>query len=69
VCSGGRTERGEQKKERDRVQAVVQKLEEDLEKQKANYDAVMRRLEKDKALWFPTNNARSTATTIVAYVP
>src|SRR5690242_1531348 len=45
-----------QKKERDRIQAVVQKLEEDFEKQKANYEAVMRRLEKEKALWLPLNN-------------
>lgn len=58
-----------QKKERDRIQAVIQKLEEDFEKQKANHEAVMRRLEKEKALWFPLNNPQTTANSIVAYVP
>jgi len=46
---------------------VLQKLEEDCEKQKANHEAVLNRLEKDKALWFPLNNIRTTAPAIVLY--
>lgn len=47
---------------------MLQKLEEDFEKQKANHEVIMRRLDKEKAHWFPINNERNTANTIIAYL-